>query len=940
MKLSHSTSKLIILGLTLLAFGLRAYRLDVQSFWIDEGWTAHYTLMTPAELLHSMRTFRIIPPLYHFSTLYWAALFGDSEYSLRFYALIFGVLTIPLTYRLGQALVDQRLGLLAAFLMTISPYQIWHSQDARMYTILTAGSVMSMWGFVKLLPFLVHAWPKSAQPALASQAPHFWRWWWLYVGGTELALLTHYHALMMIGVQGLFMLFGWKRYWRGYLMWGITVLIILLPNILWIIFGSSLVLNYPHWVKQLPWWETYLRSAIAYSVGEFVPRPQAIVLSLTFVGLYGLGLFSAARRRWGDWRGSDMLAFLIFYTLAPNAAAWLYGQWRTPVYLERYLIPVQVGFLLTVALGILAIMDVTQSKHRSKESLPRTPALLPWWVSYLIGSIPLLLLISVCSWVQWQHYFNPAYAKDDWRAVIRTIENFGLPGDAVVFTGDGGEKLFRYYYHGQLPVYLDFLTPVPPPDQARQIIANIASGHQRVWFSPYGLEVDATLENWLAQHAYPAWHSWLGRKRLALYASGPASPDRVEMVNTAFSDSPGHGPTLNQLGLAKAPVAAGEVLPLILTWQTTTPLERDYQLSLRLVNGQGDIFGQSDWPPLAAAGGTSTWLPGQAITDRRGLWLPADLPPGRYALQLVVYDPASGQGLGQPLIIPNITVKPSLLTPPVTALAIPNPIHHSSLNLVGSAMPGQIQPGQEMWLWLYWQAPPAAGGPAAAIDADKVRITLDDGQNQLNAEFPLTDSVGPLDSWQPGQVRRAVYHVPTSPRLAGSQAQLKVSLLDAAGQITTESLVGAISLASRPRQFEAPPMSQPTNITFGQPPSLTLLGYNLPTSTVAANGQLAVTLFWQAEAEMDTAYTVFVQLLNSGGQVVAQVDQQPLAGVAPTTTWLPREILSDPYTLNLPPDLSAGKYHLITGLYNAATGQRLPLTAEGDFVELAPITVK
>jgi hypothetical protein len=91
---------------------------------------------------------------------------------------------------------------------------------------------------------------------------------------------------------------------------------------------------------------------------------------------------------------------------------------------------------------------------------------------------------------------------------------------------------------------------------------------------------------------------------------------------------------------------------------------------------------------------------------------------------------------------------------------------------------------------------------------------------------------------------------------------------------------------------------------------------------------------------MDTAYTVFVQLLNPAGQVVAQVDQQPLAGTAPTTTWLPGEIITDPYTLALSAEVSPGVYRLIAGMYNAATGQRLPVAGGGNFVELTQVTVK
>lgn len=790
-----------------------------------------------------------------------------------------------------------------------------------MYSILTAASTMSMWGFVKLLPDLT-----GFQKTVRSNR---WRWWLLYLIGTEWALLTHYHAILIIGAQGLFLLLVWRRYWRGYLYWGGALIVILLLYLPWLLFGASRVKDFLHWLPQPTLSDAYLRSLIAFTVGEYMPRPEAIPLALIFLFGYGLGLLYATRRSW------ERLAFLLAYTLAPIFAAWLYGELRTPVFLERYLIPVQVGFLLAVSLGILAIYDFAlRAFGRFTIYAPR--------FRYIPPTLCLLTLISLNSYALWQHYYNPAYAKDDWRAVIRTIENFSLPGDAIVLTGDGGERLFDYYYHGQLPIYLDFLTPVPPENKAREIMAHIAATHRRVWYTPYGVDIDATLENWLAQQAYPAWHSWLGRKRLALYAGSGASTARLEKVNTVFADSQGHGLTLLSVALATESTAAGDLLPLTLTWRTATQLERDYQLSLRLINERGDTFTQSDWPPLAAVGGTSTWLPNQPITDRRSLWLPADLPPGQYALQVVVYNPNSGQALGQPLIIPHITISPAQLTPPLTTLSIPNFIHHSPFaiphspfQITGYALPDQIQPGQEMWLWLYWLANPDV---TSFDDGAHLQINLNDGQNQAGADILFTDSTGPLDSWQPGQVRRAVYHVRTSPRLAGNQVQVKVSLLDSSGQVISETQLGNIRLAVRPRQFAVPAISRPVNTAFDSPAKLRLLGYDTP--AMPANNQLPITLYWQAEAEMDTAYTVFVQLLNSAGQVVAQVDQPPLTGAAPTTTWLPGEVLTDSYTLTIPAETPPGAYRLIVGMYNPATGQRLTVSGGGNFVELSQVTVQ
>jgi hypothetical protein len=808
-----------------------------------------------------------------------------------------------------------------------------------MYSIFTAASVMSMWGFVKMLPNLT-GFQNSVRFG-------YWRWWLVYVIGTEWAILTHYHALVLIGSQGLFLLLTWRRTWRSYLAWGGTLIVIFLLYLPWLLVSSALLQRFLHWLVQPTLWATYVRGAQAYTVGEYMPPAEAAPLVLVFVAVYLLGLIYASRRRWGNWRGPEMLAFLLAYTLAPNLATWLYGEFRTPVYFERYLIPVQVGFLQVVAMGILAIYDLPteglwlrfwNKKSKSNEQipplLPRSPAPL------LLATLLLATLLSINGYALWQHYFNPAYAKDDWRAVIRKIEDFGLPGDAIILTGDGGEKLFDYYYHGSLPLYLDFLSPAPATEQAQDLIADIAASHRRIWYTPYGVDIDPLLESWLAEHAYPAWHSWLGRKQLALYDSSMATTDRLENVNTNFADSPGHGPTLVSLALPSQATAAGDLLPLRLTWQTGTPLERDYQLSLRLINNRGDIFVQSDWPPLTAAGGTSSWSPNQVITDRRSLWLPPDTPPGDYDLQFVVYDPASGQPLGQPLVIPNIPVDPAQITPPLTALPIPNPIHNSQFTIhnsqlipIGSVLPEKIQPGQEMWLWLYWQAL----APFSKDQQEIIRLSLSDGENIVATDFPLTESVGPLDSWQPGQVRRAIYHLPTSPRLAGNEAQVSLELL--AGEEKAEIPLARVALVTRPRQFEVPAITTPLELAFGNATQLKLIGYDLPENSSTSGGTLLITLYWRAEAEMKTDYTVFVQLLNNAGQVVAQVDAQPLAGTAPTTTWLPGEILTDSYTLNLPANLPSGSYRLITGLYNAATGERL-IAAGQDFVELSPITVK
>ena len=81
--------------------------------------------------------------------------------------------------------------------------------------------------------------------------------------------------------------------------------------------------------------------------------------------------------------------------------------------------------------------------------------------------------------------------------------------------------------------------------------------------------------------------------------------------------------------------------------------------------------------------------------------------------------------------------------------------------------------------------------------------------------------------------------------------------------------------------------------------------------------ELDVVLYWQADSPVDGGYTVFTQLFDDTGQLVAQQDNVPVRGLAPTDTWQPGTLIRDPYALIVPSDVDAGTYRLHIGLYDA-----------------------
>ena len=118
---------------------------------------------------------------------------------------------------------------------------------------------------------------------------------------------------------------------------------------------------------------------------------------------------------------------------------------------------------------------------------------------------------------------------------------------------------------------------------------------------------------------------------------------------------------------------------------------------------------------------------------------------------------------------------------------------------------------------------------------------------------------------------------------------------------------------------------------------------------IQAGKPLHLTLAWRALASPREGHTVFIHLLDSGGRYVFGHDYTPLGGACPTylwfPKWLPGQILTDPYRLDIPADLPAGDYWLEVGMYGMTSLRRLPVvdlagSLAGDRVILGPVRVE
>jgi mannosyltransferase len=437
----------LVLLVTMVGAWLRFQGLGRDSFWFDEAMSASWAPLPPRELLQEIAK-DVHPPLYYLLVHAVVGL-GESETVLRAPSALFGTLSIPLLYVVGRAWFSGLVGLLAAFLLAISPVHLWHSQDARMYTLLTLEGLLSWYLLSQLL-----------------ESQRRWRWIG-YVLISEAILYTHYYgALLILPQTGLVALLRRRgeverSFWSQWLAVQAGLVILFLP---WVVFaGASIQPGKLRWIAQGP--HPIIRFAEAL-VG-FAGGAQGE--SVWFRGLHGFPILLLAMaslvldqdRKWRPpWAAvHERPTLLCLSYFAVPIAAMLAISLIHPLLVPRYLLMCTPAFWLLVSSGLLRVLP-----DRA-----------------LIAGTAVLVLLALPGLM---HYLSVPRTPD-YRGVATLINAQALPGDLVLFA-PGDRRTFEYYLRGG-EVRLGWCGDVLG-DSTSEAIKNCLKGPGRVWVvSAYSL---------------------------------------------------------------------------------------------------------------------------------------------------------------------------------------------------------------------------------------------------------------------------------------------------------------------------------------------------------------------------------------------------------------------------------------------------------------------
>ena len=111
---------------------------------------------------------------------------------------------------------------------------------------------------------------------------------------------------------------------------------------------------------------------------------------------------------------------------------------------------------------------------------------------------------------------------------------------------------------------------------------------------------------------------------------------------------------------------------------------------------------------------------------------------------------------------------------------------------------------------------------------------------------------------------------------------------------------------------------------------VSLAGWSISPEPLRVGDDPRLDLFWQVREPLAADYNIFLHLYDASGKLVAQNDGAPGGGAWPTSGWRTGDVIVDQHTLKLPSDMEPGEYTLAAGVYDLATGRRLPIAGGAD----------
>jgi hypothetical protein len=463
---AHPTASLFIL--LLIGLGLRLICIQSRSIWYDDAFSILLSERSLPQIIAGTAA-DTMPPLSYFILHFWMLL-GGSIWYIRLLNTFLSLVVILITYSWVKDFAGVEAGLLASFLLAISPFQILHAQEVRMYVLLELGQIGSLACYFRIY-----------------KTGGKWLDWVGMILFGVIAIYSHNLAIFTLVVVDFFLLV--KRNWSSLARVILAQAVMGLCFLPWLFMvpGQVQKIQTAFWTPRPGLVE--IIQAVDTLIGS-LPQPTWLmmvitVLCLQIVILVGIQVWKHRRE--------DDIQFLMVMILLPGILLFVVSYLMRPVYVPRAMISSGVGIYI-----LCAVLFVRTRNDEKKD-------LAPGLIVALIGLVSIISLPN-------QYTFSQ-FPRSPYQALTSLMEKTCPAGSGCLVLHDTklsyfpavvyDRKLEQRFMADPPGTFNDTLAK--PSQQAMQQFASTdlveaVNGYQRIEFVTYQKALDEYMAVGKAEH--------------------------------------------------------------------------------------------------------------------------------------------------------------------------------------------------------------------------------------------------------------------------------------------------------------------------------------------------------------------------------------------------------------------------------------------------------
>lgn len=396
-KLSNSSLKTFIFPavLVLLNFFLKGIFINSGDISGDEPFTIYYSQVDFGTLFTMLKT-ENNPPFFFLLMHFWINIFGISAISVRFLPLLFSTVTVLFIYKTGLKFFNLRVAIITSLLFTFSNYQIFFAHEARVYSLFALLTSISMYSFLSLLKDKANR-----------------KYSVLLVLCNTLLIYSHFFGFFVLLIQ--------------------MLSVLTIKDVRKTILKKYLIISGITALLYLPYFKLLTTRFTASAKGTWIPAPHfedlynnlwkfsnAPVNTVIYLLLLlsALILLVIQKNKPSGIPAAHSKVILIWF-IVPYLL--IFGlSFITPMFLDRYLIFISLGYYFSIALAINYL-------GRSK------------WLFYILSTLTVLLMVITC---------NPkSDTNRNTGEMVDAIKQLKKENTVVYLCPDWIDLGFVYYYN-------------------------------------------------------------------------------------------------------------------------------------------------------------------------------------------------------------------------------------------------------------------------------------------------------------------------------------------------------------------------------------------------------------------------------------------------------------------------------------------------------------